>query len=70
MEEQHQSNSYLRGELFEDYSHPQGAFVETNENNESYTYLNASTCPDCGGGMVKLGGCFSCHNCGYGSCSL
>jgi len=31
-------------------------------------YLNVGTCPDCGGGMVRLGGCFSCPSCGYQSC--
>ena len=25
-------------------------------------------CPDCGGGMVRLGSCFSCPSCGYQSC--
>jgi len=31
-------------------------------------YLNVGTCPDCGGGMVRLGSCFSCPSCGYQSC--
>lgn len=55
-------------ELFEDYSHPVGAFVEDTGNNEDYTYLNAATCPDCGSAMVRLGGCFTCMSCGFASC--
>ena len=70
MEEQHHRISYLQDEQFEDYSHPFGAFIEQTGNNENYAYVNASTCPDCGGGMVKMGGCFTCHSCGYGTCSL
>jgi len=31
-------------------------------------YVNAATCPDCGTGMVRLGVCFSCPACGWGSC--
>ncbi len=31
-------------------------------------YLNVGTCPDCGGGMVRLGSCFSCPSCGYQNC--
>jgi hypothetical protein len=33
-------------------------------------YQNAATCPDCGSGMVRLGGCFSCRSCGYESCGI
>ncbi|UCG62661.1 MAG: hypothetical protein JSV52_05080 [Candidatus Zixiibacteriota bacterium] len=58
----------LSAELIEDYHHPVGAFVEETGNNESYTYLNAATCPDCGAGMVRLGGCFTCMSCGFASC--
>ena len=29
--------------------------------------LNA-ICPDCGTGMIRLGCCFSCPACGFGSC--
>ena len=68
MEEIKCGNSYLQNNNFEDYSHPFGAFVEQSGNNENYAYQNASTCPDCGGGMVRLGVCFSCQSCGYGSC--
>ena len=32
-------------------------------------YLNSGTCPECSGAMIRLGTCFSCPVCGYGSCS-
>jgi len=35
---------------------------------ESYAYVNAGTCPDCGAGMIRLGGCTSCPLCGCGTC--
>jgi hypothetical protein len=35
---------------------------------EEVYYLNSGTCPECSGGMVRLGTCFSCPVCGYGSC--
>lgn len=35
---------------------------------EEFSYVNAGTCPDCGGGMIRLGHCMSCPGCGYGSC--
>jgi len=25
-------------------------------------------CPDCGTGLIRLGSCFSCPACGFGSC--
>ncbi|MCX6830387.1 MAG: hypothetical protein NT002_14065 [candidate division Zixibacteria bacterium] len=25
-------------------------------------------CPDCGTGLIRLGSCFSCPTCGFGSC--
>ncbi len=31
-------------------------------------YLNSGTCPECSGAMIRLGVCFSCPVCGYGSC--
>ncbi|MFZ5981575.1 MAG: hypothetical protein ACOYVF_13185 [Candidatus Zixiibacteriota bacterium] len=40
------------------------------EFNTEYCYLNAATCPDCGQGMVRLGGCFSCPVCGFSSCEI
>jgi len=40
------------------------------EFNAECSYLNAATCPDCGHGMVRLGGCFSCPACGFSSCEL
>lgn len=33
-------------------------------------YQNAASCPDCGGGMIRLGVCFSCPSCGFESCSV
>ena len=36
---------------------------------EECCYQNAATCPDCGSGMQRLGTCFSCPSCGWGSCS-
>ena len=35
-----------------------------------YSYHNAATCPDCGNGLVRLGGCFSCPTCGFSSCGI
>ncbi len=35
---------------------------------ETCCYMNAATCPDCGAGMVRLGTCFTCPLCGWGSC--
>ena len=35
-----------------------------------YSYHNAGTCPDCGNGLVRLGGCFSCPACGFSSCGI
>jgi len=29
----------------------------------------ATACPDCGVGLVRLGHCFTCPVCGYGGCS-
>jgi len=29
----------------------------------------AVDCPDCGVGLIRLGHCFTCPVCGYGSCS-
>lgn len=37
---------------------------------ENYSYLNDATCPDCGGGMVRLGNCHSCPSCGFESCGI
>jgi len=36
---------------------------------ESFCFHNAANCPDCEGGMVKQGGCFSCPACGFSVCS-
>ena len=62
-------DSYLEAAMHDDYHHPVGAFVEDTGNNQDYTYLNAATCPDCGGGMVRLGSCFCCMSCGFATCS-
>jgi hypothetical protein len=35
---------------------------------EEVYYLNSGTCPECNGAMIRLGTCFSCPVCGYGSC--
>ena len=43
-------------------------FLGEPEQSHDYAHVNAATCPDCGGGMVRLGGCFSCLSCGFGSC--
>ena len=37
---------------------------------EETCYFNAASCPDCGSGMMRLGGCFSCPGCGYQSCGF
>ena len=70
MEEFNCRDNYLSAEIFEDYRHPIGAFVENTGNNENYDYVNAATCPDCGSGMIRQGGCCSCISCGFSSCSL
>jgi hypothetical protein len=33
-------------------------------------FHNSASCPDCGGGMVRLGSCSSCPGCGYQSCGI
>ncbi len=58
-------------ELFEDYSHPFIKLADTEEPpSDSYSYQNVASCPDCSGGMVRLGSCFSCPSCGFESCSI
>ena len=37
---------------------------------EDYQYHNAANCPDCGQGMIRLGGCFHCPACGFSSCEM
>ncbi len=34
----------------------------------SCCFINAASCPGCGGGMARLGSCFSCPSCGYSTC--
>ena len=64
-------DSVSRIKTFEDYSFD---FILAAQNNqresEDYRYLNAANCPDCSGGMVRLGSCFSCPSCGFESCSI
>ncbi len=69
MEEINHPSSRFSAELVEDYHHPFGAFSPVVRNSQDYSYVNAASCPDCGGGMVKLGNCFSCPSCGFASCS-
>lgn len=38
------------------------------EEDYSYTYPNAATCPDCGGSMIRYGRCVSCPSCGLEGC--
>ena len=45
-------------------------FYDEENQNENYSYLNDATCPDCSGGMVRLGNCHSCPSCGFESCSI
>ncbi len=56
-------------EVNEDYSGcPAGLLVAEPFEAENYSYRNVASCPDCGSGMVRLGTCFSCPACGFGSC--
>ncbi len=56
-------------EKFKDYSFD---FILSARNdareNKDYQCQNAASCPDCNGGMVRLGSCFSCPSCGFESC--
>lgn len=70
MEEQQYGNHYLSGELFEEYSNVSAAVEIESDNSEDYAYMNAATCPDCGGSMVRMGGCTTCQSCGFGTCSF
>ncbi len=47
-----------------------GMVAEVLADRQVYLYANASTCPDCGGAMMRLGGCCACPSCGYQSCSV
>ena len=33
-------------------------------------FLQAATCPDCGNGMVRQGGCCFCPDCGFQTCGI
>ncbi len=49
-----------------------GGFVRLYQktDSDSYAYLNAATCPDCGGGMIRQGRCCACPSCGFESCVM
>ncbi|NOY89278.1 MAG: hypothetical protein GXO93_07820 [FCB group bacterium] len=68
MEAKSNDSHFLAMEMFEDYLPLAKAFIATADNSEDCAYINAATCPDCGGGMVCLGGCFSCPSCGFSVC--
>ena len=55
-------------EMHEDYG--QNAFISLNSgfSDENFNYFNAASCPDCGNGMVRQGGCLLCITCGFSSC--
>ncbi|MGH8015407.1 MAG: hypothetical protein ACREBV_04395 [Candidatus Zixiibacteriota bacterium] len=36
---------------------------------DGFCFQNAANCPDCDGGMVKQGACFSCPTCGFSACA-
>jgi len=64
-------DAVFAAEFSEDYRYALPGFVSTEESSsDEISYLNAATCPDCGGGMVRLGNCFSCPSCGYQSCGV
>jgi hypothetical protein len=57
-------------EMFEDYSMQSGFMATAPEvSDERFYFHNAANCPDCDGGMVKQGGCFSCPSCGFSACA-
>ncbi|MFQ5485024.1 MAG: hypothetical protein ACE5DO_06795 [Desulfobacterales bacterium] len=70
MEEMNYRDSNFSIEGFEDYNSPAGAFVDSQSNNEYCAYTNAATCPECESGMVRMGNCFNCPSCGFGSCGI
>ena len=37
---------------------------------ENCCYPNAATCPDCGSGMIRFGGCVACPACGLEGCGF
>ncbi len=41
---------------------------ESQFHDNDFCFHNAGTCPECGGGMIRSGACFSCPVCGFGSC--
>lgn len=69
MDVAHNAQLSVRQPFFEDYSYRIGTAVRSDTPPEEISYSNAATCPDCGAGMVRLGTCFSCPSCGFGSCA-
>jgi hypothetical protein len=64
-------DSVFGAEFCEDYGRAlPGLAGDEQDDSDGLSYLNAATCPDCGGGMVRLGNCCSCPSCGYQSCSV
>ncbi len=61
------NDGLIRWDSAEDISAPYAAQpTET----EDCAYLNAATCPDCSGGMIRQGGCCFCPECGFESCGM
>ncbi len=59
-------------EMFEDYSLQMGFTAMAHEMVpllDGFCFQNAANCPDCEGGMVKQGACFSCPVCGFSACA-
>ena len=55
----------------EDYEIGSSVFYTDREaETDNYSYINAASCPDCGAGMIRLGGCLSCPVCGFGTCTV
>jgi predicted RNA-binding Zn-ribbon protein involved in translation (DUF1610 family) len=69
MATRNRSLSRFAAEIYEDYS-PSASMATVTDSaiDESYSYQNAASCPDCGSGMIRQGSCFACPTCGFGSC--
>ena len=46
------------------------AAVITTAGDDDYAYYNVATCPDCGGGLLRLGTCCTCPSCGLEACGI
>ena len=55
-------------EIHEDYGSSTFVSLGSILSGESFSYFNAASCPDCGNGMVRQGGCLLCMTCGFSSC--